>query len=250
MGMTFQPILSQSVTAGLIIQVFESISQVFHWSLAHGKAIDKVLVVNTHSQSGISLDISLGGIDFTRQKFQQGRFTSTIGSNHTNSAVHIDTKINLIENDRVFWRISEMHIVDFHNWSTNFRHVREFKLDSVFLGSLDKFSFFSGLSSSSNGLVLLLLTSGTGFTLGVLLDCFLGLGLTLSGTLEFSQPLLLLFPSLDLLLQTFLLGLFETIVVTLVGNELEVFNVKDFLAHTVQEILIVGNNKKCLLPGL
>mmetsp|Transcript_7446 Transcript_7446/g.18272 ORF Transcript_7446/g.18272 Transcript_7446/m.18272 type:complete len:220 (+) Transcript_7446:580-1239(+) len=209
-----------------------------------------MLIVDTHPQAGISANISLGCIDLSGQKFQESRFTSTIRTNHTDSAIHIYTEIDLVENDGMFLRVPKVYICDLHNGSREFWNLREFELDGVFFGPFDEFLDLSGLRSRGDSLVLFLLTSGTSLALLVLFNCFLSLVLRLALSLQLTESLLLLLVGPDLLLEAVCLGLFEAIVVALVRNKLQIFDVQDFLAYTVQEILVVGNDEQGLLPGL
>jgi hypothetical protein len=177
-------------------------------------------------------------------------FTRTIGTNNTDSAVHVDTEIDLVEDDRMFFRIPKVDIRDLHDGPREFRNVCEFQLDGVFLGPLDELLDLGRLGSDGDGLVLFLLAPGTGLALATLFHGFLRLVLGLALSLELPNALLLLLVGLECLLEAVCLCLFEAVVVALVGNEFQVFDVEDFLADAVQKVLVVGNNKQGLLPGL
>mmetsp|Transcript_399 Transcript_399/g.566 ORF Transcript_399/g.566 Transcript_399/m.566 type:complete len:302 (-) Transcript_399:1440-2345(-) len=146
--------------------------------------------------------------------------------------------------------VTEVHFIHLHNRSTDLSNIGEFKPHMILTRTLDKFSCLCSLHSRGNGIVLLLLTACTRFAFVDLLHGLLSLGLGVTRPLELANSLFLLLPSLDLLLELDLFCLLEAVVVTLVGHELQVLNVENFLSHTIEEILVVRYNEQRLLPSL
>lgn len=54
-GMTFQTILAEAISDGLIVLILKSIPQMLHRCFGHRQSVDKVLVVNSHSEKSAGL---------------------------------------------------------------------------------------------------------------------------------------------------------------------------------------------------
>ena len=71
MGVAFKPVSSEPVAAVLVVEIVEAVPQMLDGRLAHGQSVNKMLVVDTHSETRVSTNISLRGLDLSGQKFQK-----------------------------------------------------------------------------------------------------------------------------------------------------------------------------------
>ena len=167
----------------------------------------------------------------------------TVRSDNANAAVHVNTKVNFLEDYWMLFAVTECHPIYFHHRSRELGDFRKVDQYFVLLRAFDQLLSLGSLLSRRDGLLLLLGTSGARLTLALFhgLSRF-GLGLAL--TLELAQALLLLFVFLLLLLDLRALCLLEAVVVSLVGCQLEIFNVKNFVTNAVEEVLIVRDYEK------
>lgn len=185
-----------------------------------------------------------------REEAQASAAPHTVGPYDAYSAVHVNSKVDLVENDGMLRRISKVYVAHLNDWSRELGHVGKLQFDLVLARPCNEFLGYGCLVTGSNCLVLLFLC-GSRFTFaGIPHHGFFGFGPTLARFFEFSQALFLLFPSLDLLLELGMLCLLEIVVVALVRDEFQVFDVQNFLADCVEEVLIVRHYEQSLFPFL